>query len=41
VAEVLRRADGAIVGTALKHGGVTTNAVDPARARAQVAAARG
>lgn len=41
VAEVLRRADGAIVGTSLKHGGVTTNAVDPARARALVTAARG
>ena len=41
VAEVLRLADGVIVGTALKRDGVTTAPVDPARARALVAAARG
>jgi uncharacterized protein len=33
IAEVLRIADGAIVGTALKKGGVTTNAVDQERVR--------
>jgi membrane complex biogenesis BtpA family protein len=41
VAEVLRLADGVIVGTALKRDGVTTAPVDPARARALVSAARG
>ena len=40
VAEVLAAADGAIVGTSLKHGGVTWNAVDPDRAKAFMAAAR-
>lgn len=39
VAEVLLRADGAIVGTALKHGGQVAAPVDPERARALVAAA--
>jgi membrane complex biogenesis BtpA family protein len=34
VAAVLNVADGAIVGTAFKHGGVTTNPVEPARVRA-------
>lgn len=37
-ADLLSRADGAIVGTALKRGGVTTNPVDPERARQVVAA---
>lgn len=41
VAEVLRVADGAIVGTALKEGGVTAAPVDPSRARTLVSAARG
>jgi membrane complex biogenesis BtpA family protein len=40
VAEVLRRADGAIVGTSLKHEGRIDAPVDPERARALVAAAR-
>lgn len=40
VAEVLAIADGCIVGTALKVDGVTWNAVDPARVRALLAAAR-
>jgi len=40
VAELLRLADGVIVGTALKQGGVTTAPVDPARAAAFVRAAR-
>lgn len=34
-------ADGAIIGTAVKSGGATTNAVDPARVRRLVAAAKG
>jgi uncharacterized protein len=33
-AEMLQHCDGLIVGTALKQGGITTNPVDPARARA-------
>jgi membrane complex biogenesis BtpA family protein len=41
VAEVLRRAEGAIVGTALKRGREVAAPVDPERARALVAAARG
>jgi membrane complex biogenesis BtpA family protein len=41
VAQMLQGADGVIVGTALKHGGRTTAPVDPARAWALVAAARG
>ena len=41
VAGLLRRVSGVIVGTALKHGGVTTRPVDPARARDFVAAAAG
>ncbi|MFH1330596.1 MAG: BtpA/SgcQ family protein [Actinomycetota bacterium] len=41
VAEVLRLADGVIVGTALKRDGATVSPVDPARARALVSAARG
>jgi membrane complex biogenesis BtpA family protein len=40
VAEVLGSADGAIVGTALKAGGVTWNPVDPARAAEFMTAAR-
>ena len=40
VADVLAVADGCIVGTALKVDGVTWNAVDPARVRALMAAAR-
>lgn len=40
VGDVLARADGAIVGTALKAGGVTWNAVDPARAAQFMTAAR-
>jgi hypothetical protein len=40
IGAVLERADGAIVGTALKDGGVTTNPVDPDRVRALVEAAR-
>jgi uncharacterized protein len=40
VGEVLDRADGAIVGTALKTGGVTWNPVDPARAAQFMTAAR-
>lgn len=40
VSEVLRVADGVIVGTALKAGGVTAAPVDPERVRAFVAAAR-
>lgn len=41
VAEVLRVADGCVVGTALKRDGVTWNPVDPERAAAFVAAAKG
>ena len=41
VARLLATAHGAIVGTALKVDGVTTAPVDPARARALAAAARG
>ena len=41
VAAVLAVADGVIVGTALKRGGVVTAPVDPDRARDFVAAARG
>ncbi len=40
VARFLTAADGVIAGTALKRDGVTTDAVDPARAAALVAAAR-
>lgn len=40
VADVLDRGDGAIVGTALKAGGITWNAVDPARAAQFMTAAR-
>jgi uncharacterized protein len=40
VAEVLAVADGVIVGTSLKAGGVTWNPVDPARAAAFMTAAR-
>jgi membrane complex biogenesis BtpA family protein len=40
VAELLSIADGAIVGTSVKRDGVVRNPVDPARARALVAAAR-
>lgn len=40
VADLLRHADGVIVGTALKQGGLTTAPVDPDRAAAFVAAAR-
>jgi membrane complex biogenesis BtpA family protein len=39
--DVLRLADGAIVGTAAKRGGVTEAAVDPDRVRALVRSARG
>lgn len=38
VAAALRHAAGVIVGTSLKHGGVTTNPVDPARVREFMAA---
>ena len=41
IGETLSVADGAIVGTALKVGGVTTAEVDPERVRRLVAAARG
>lgn len=41
IAGFLELADGVIVGTALKAGGITTNPVDPDRARALVTAARG
>jgi membrane complex biogenesis BtpA family protein len=41
VAEVLRVADGCVVGSALKVDGDTWNPVDPERARAFMAAARG
>ena len=41
IGETLTIADGAIVGTALKIGGVTTAPVDPERVRRLVAAARG
>lgn len=41
IAELLQHADGAIVGTALKRGGDVRMPVDPARAAAFVAAARG
>jgi predicted TIM-barrel enzyme len=40
VAAVLAIADGAIVGTALKAGGVTWNPVDPVRAAEFMTAAR-
>jgi len=40
LAGLLARADGVIVGTSVKRGGVTTAPVDPRRARAFVAAAR-
>lgn len=40
IADLLRHADGAIVGTALKQGGVTTAPVDAERAQAFVQAAR-
>ena len=40
IAGLLRICDGAIVGTSVKENGVTTAPVDPARARALVAAAR-
>jgi membrane complex biogenesis BtpA family protein len=40
IAEVLALADGCIVGTALKVDGITWNAVDPARVRDLMAAAR-
>ena len=36
LAEVLQYADGVIVGTAIKHGSVTTNEVDPDRVRALI-----
>jgi membrane complex biogenesis BtpA family protein len=39
VADLLSVADGAIVGTALKEGGATTNPVDPERVRSVVGAA--
>ena len=41
VAEVLRVADGVIVGTALKRDGVTAAPTDPGRVRAFAAAVRG
>jgi membrane complex biogenesis BtpA family protein len=41
VRELLRTADGVIVGTAVERGGTTGNAVDPGRARAFARAARG
>jgi membrane complex biogenesis BtpA family protein len=41
IAGLLQVADGVIVGTALKHGGVITAPVDPTRAQALVNAARG
>lgn len=41
IAELLTIADGAIVGTAVKVDGVTTNPIDPDRARRFVAAALG
>jgi len=40
VGEFLEVADGVIVGSSLKHGGIATNPVDPARVRAFVRAAR-
>jgi uncharacterized protein len=40
VADILAVADGAIVGTHLKHGGITWNPVDPRRAEAFMRAAR-
>jgi predicted TIM-barrel enzyme len=40
LAETLAVADGVIVGTSLRVGGVTWNAVDPARARALMERAR-
>lgn len=40
VADILRHADGVIVGTALEVGGATANPVDPGRAAAFVAAVR-
>jgi membrane complex biogenesis BtpA family protein len=40
VGEILRIADGVIVGTALKRDGITTNAVDAERVRALMKAAR-
>ena len=41
IRDTLALADGAIIGTAFKSGGVTTNPVDPARVRRLVAAAKG
>jgi membrane complex biogenesis BtpA family protein len=41
IADTFALADGAIIGTAFKSGGVTTNPVDPARVRRLVAAAKG
>lgn len=41
VAEILSIADGAIVGTHLKVGGSTWNAVDPQRARRMAEIVRG
>ncbi len=38
LAQVLQYADGVIVGTAIKHDGVTTNTVDPDRVRALIEA---
>jgi len=40
IGDIFKVADGAIVGTSLKHDGVTWNEVDPDRARALVDAAR-
>ena len=41
VADTLRHADGAIVGTGFKAGGITDNPVDEARVRALLQAAQG
>lgn len=41
IAEVLQYADGVIVGTSIKCGGVTTNEVDPDRVRALIRAREG
>jgi len=41
IAGILEHADGAVVGTSIKVGGVTTAPVDPARAAAFVKAAQG
>ena len=38
LAETLQHADGVIVGTSIKRGGVTTNEVDPVRVRALIKA---